>query len=121
MDFVLHTTGTGLAAELIHEGVAISEEQDAIDLMAEAGNMGAGILMVKTTHLIPGFFDLKTGIAGDILQKFSTYHFRLAIIGDFSGYTGKNLKDFIYESNKTGRILFQESAEKALAAFRTRK
>ena len=59
------------------------------------------------------FFDLKTKLAGDILQKFSTYNGRLAIIGDFSRYESNSLKDFIYESNKQGRINFVATMEDA--------
>ena len=39
-------------------------------------------------------------IAGDILQKFVNYGIKFAIFGDFTGYTSKPLKDFIYESLK---------------------
>jgi uncharacterized protein YdaL len=60
------------------------------------------------------FFDLKNGLAGKILQKFSTYRIRLAIIGDFSVYTSKSLSDFIYESNKGRQIAFVVSVEEAL-------
>lgn len=62
------------------------------------------------------FFVLSTGMAGDILQKFVTYKVKLAIFGDFSAYTSKPLKDFIYESNKGNHIFFvateQEAVEK---------
>jgi ABC-type branched-subunit amino acid transport system substrate-binding protein len=70
-------------------------------------------------HNLPvEFFDLKTKLAGDILQKFSTYQGRLAIVGDFTKYESKSLRDFIYESNKARRINFVstlEEAENALA------
>ena len=39
-------------------------------------------------------------MAGEILQKFSNYRVRLAIVGDFTPYSSKSIKDFIYESNK---------------------
>ena len=52
------------------------------------------------------FFVLSTGIAGEILQKFSNYRAKFAIIGDFSSYTSKPLRDFIYESNKGNTIFF---------------
>jgi hypothetical protein len=51
------------------------------------------------------------------LQKFSTYGSRLAIIGDFSKYDSKSLRDFIYESNKTGRICFVGSQDEAVKAL----
>ncbi|MBP2028241.1 hypothetical protein J2Z35_002042 [Acetoanaerobium pronyense] len=66
------------------------------------------------------FFDLKTSLAGDVLQKFINYRMKIAIIGDFSVYTSNSLRDFIYESNK-GRDLFflsdeNEAMEKIMLA-----
>jgi hypothetical protein len=49
-----------------------------------------------------------------VLQKFSTYRIRLAIVGDFSSYESKSIKDFIFESNKMGHINFVASKEEAL-------
>lgn len=57
---------------------------------------------------------MSTRIAGEILQKFITYQFKLAIVGDFSGYTSKPLKEFIYESNKGKEIFFVSSEEDAI-------
>lgn len=56
-------------------------------------------------------------MAGEILQKFSTYNHKLAIVGDFSGIESKSLRDFIRESNRTGRILFVDNREDALNRF----
>jgi len=47
------------------------------------------------------------------LQKFSTYNGRLAIIGDFSKYDSKSLKDFIFESNKGRRVNFVGTTDEA--------
>jgi hypothetical protein len=44
-----------------------------------------------------------------MLQKFSTYNFKLAIIGDFSKYKSESLQDFIRESNGGNRIYFVEN------------
>jgi hypothetical protein len=60
---------------------------------------------------------LKTTLAGDILQKFSNYNVKLAIVGDFSIYTSQSLRDFIYESNKTGRIRFVNTIDEAIEAL----
>lgn len=101
-------------AEIISDKIIINETQDALDLMADAGWQGAVGLMLNAGNFTPAFFDLKTGIAGDILQKFSTYNMRLAIIGDFSCVKRRSLDDFIYESNKYGRICFVSSREEAI-------
>ncbi len=39
---------------------------------------------------------------------------KLAIIGDFSGYTSKPLKDFIYESNNGKDVFFVGSEQEAV-------
>lgn len=101
-------------AEIKSEGVLIRETQDALDIMAECGYQDSRKIIINEKNLTPVFFDLKTGIAGEILQKFSTYDVQLAIIGDYSRYSGKSLKDFISESNKYGRINFVASREEAI-------
>lgn len=100
-------------AEVISNEVLIKEVQDALDLMANCGYHGSNRIILHEKNFISDFFDLKTRLAGDILQKFSNYDVRLAIIGNFSSYSSKSLKDFIYESNKMGRINFVDSLEEA--------
>ena len=93
-------------SKLMTQGQIISSVQDALDLISEAGS---NRIIISKDNLHPDFFVLSTCLAGEILQKFSNYGFYLAIIGEFSSHTSKNLRDFIYESNKKGQILFLES------------
>jgi len=60
------------------------------------------------------FFILSTGLAGEILQKYINYGGRIAIFGDYSHYTSKPLKDFIYESNKGKDVFFVETEDEAV-------
>ena len=60
------------------------------------------------------FFILSSGIAGEILQKFVNYHIKAAIYGDYSHYTSKPLKDFIYESNNGHGVFFVSTKEEAV-------
>jgi hypothetical protein len=82
---ILEINGTCIA-EIISDHIEISDVQDALDLMADCDYRGARNIIIYKKNIIPGFFDLKTGIAGEILQKFSNYHVKLAIIGDLSGH-----------------------------------
>jgi hypothetical protein len=109
---ISETKGIKLA-EVIADNIIINEVQDALDLMADCGYRDSQRIIIRKENIIPDFFDLRTGIAGEILQKFSNYRARLAIVGDFSEFTSKSLKDFIYESNKTGRIIFANSVNEA--------
>lgn len=60
------------------------------------------------------FFILSTGLAGEILQKFINYYVKAAIYGDYSKYTSKPLKDFIYESNNGKDVFFVSSIDEAV-------
>jgi hypothetical protein len=100
-------------AEIISPHVVISNAQDALEIMANCSYQGAGKIIVHEHQLAPDFFDLKSGIAGEVLQKFSNYRNLLAIVGDFEKYEGKSLRDFIYESNKMGRISFVGTVNEA--------
>lgn len=110
-----HTNNSGHSvAELTDRTYRINEAQDALDLIAEIGLMECNSLIINQANLSPDFFDLKTGLAGEVLQKFSNYRSRLAIIGDFSTYTSKSLNDFIRECNRGKMIFFADSLESAL-------
>jgi hypothetical protein len=101
-------------AEIVAKEIVIKNTQDAIDIMANAGYRGANRIILYENQIVPEFFDLKTGIAGEILQKFSTYDVYLAIVGDFSKYTSKSLRDFIFESNKYKRVNFVNTRDEAI-------
>lgn len=100
-------------AEIISDKIEISNVQDALDLMTNCDYQGARNIVINKKNITPDFFDLKTGIAGEILQKFSDYDVKLAIVGDFSEYSSTSLRDFIYESNNSGRISFVNSVDEA--------
>ena len=89
--------------------------QSALDLLATVNyETGADRIAIDKDVVADGFFVLSTGLAGDVLQKFVTYHTKVAIYGDYTGYTSKPLKDFIYESNKGSHVFFVPTKEEAL-------
>lgn len=91
--------------------VCISDGQTALDFMMSVRyETGCHSIVINKDAITEDFFHLSTRIAGEILQKFVNYRFKLAIVGDFSGYTSKPLKDFIFESN-SGRDIFFVSSE----------
>ncbi len=97
------------------DAVCISDVQSALDFMMSVNyETGSRSIIINKEAIVEDFFILRTRLAGEILQKFVTYQFRLAIVGDFSGYTSKPLKDFIYESNHGKDIFFVSSEEEAI-------
>jgi hypothetical protein len=115
MLFDFHNLNNKLIAELTSRDTTIHHVDDALDLLGNASYQGASAIIIREGNLCPDFFNLSTCIAGEILQKFSTYRMNLAIIGDFSKYSSKSLRDFMYESNKGGHIIFAASTEEAIA------
>jgi hypothetical protein len=71
-------------------------------------------IAINKEAITEDFFKLSTGIAGEIAQKFVNYRHRLAIIGDFSGYTSKSLRDYMYECNRGRHLYFVDSEEAAI-------
>jgi hypothetical protein len=101
--------------EIIDDNNILKEIDDVFGLLF-ANNCSSIIL--KKENMGDKFFDLSTGIAGEILQKFSNYRKRLAIIGSYEDIKSKSLKDFIYESNKTKQVIFVKTKEEALKIFK---
>jgi len=101
-------------AELIADGTIVRIAQDGLDILGNLMYEGFDGIIMHQKNISSDFFDLKTGIAGEILQKFSTYRVRLAIVGDFSNFTSKSIRDFIYESNKVGHICFVGTLSEAI-------
>ena len=94
----------------------ITGPQSALDLLMTAKyEVGTKNLAIDKKLIVEEFFVLSSGLAGEILQKYVNYGGRIAIYGDFSHYTSKPLKDFIYESNKGHDVFFVPSLEEALS------
>jgi hypothetical protein len=114
MKIKTHDINETKIAELISEDTLINNIEDGLDLLGNLYYQDFDKIIIYDKNITPNFFDLKNGIAGEILQKFSNYRVRLAIVGDFSKYTSKSVNDFIYESNKGRQINFVTSQSEAI-------
>ena len=103
------------AARVESPEVIIRTAQDALDLMAAISySHDCSKVIIDKACISEDFFDLRTGLAGEILQKFTNYGFALAIVGDFSGYGSRGLRDFIYQSNQGRQVFFVPDIQTAL-------
>ena len=100
--------------EVISDEIIINNIDDGLNLLVNIYYQDFNKIIIHEKNIIPDFFNLKNGIAGEILQKFSNYRVRLAIIGEFSKYSSKSLDDFIRESNKSKHINFVSSLTEAI-------
>lgn len=98
----------------------ITDVGTALDfLMSTEYCHGTRKIVINKEAISEDFFELRTGLAGEIMQKLVNYRFCLAIYGDFSSYTSRALQDFIYESNQGQVAFFLPDVDTALAKLRT--
>lgn len=117
MKIETHNINNKKIAEIITDEIILSTIEDGLDLLGNLSYQGFDKIIIHEKNIIPDFFDLKTKIAGDILQKFTQYQMPLTIIGDFSKFKSKSLNDFIFESNKGKHINFAGSQSEAIKAL----
>ena len=104
------------------DGVIIYDGQSALDFFINIGyEYDCRNIVINKAAISEDFFRLSTGIAGEIAQKFVNYGYRLAITGDFSHYTSKPLRDYIYESNNGKHLYFVADENAAVERFGGRK
>jgi len=101
-------------AVITSDALFIQSAEDGSELLGTLYYQGFDGIVIHEKDITPAFFDLKNGMAGEILQKFSNFRIPLAIVGTFGAHTDKSIRDFMYESNKMGHINFVDSTSQAL-------
>ncbi len=117
MHIEIHQVNDINIAEVTADHIIINNTEDGLDLLGNLYYQDVDRIILYEQNITPAFFDLKSGIAGEILQKFTNYQVRLALIGDWNKYAHKNLQDFFYESNKGRQVNFVHTLEGALEAL----
>lgn len=104
-----------LCAVVRGSDVVIADARSALDvLMTAQYEIGTKNIVIGKKLIAEEFFILSSGLAGEILQKYINYGGRIAVYGDFSRYTSKPLRDFIYESNRGHDVFFASTEEEAI-------
>jgi hypothetical protein len=107
-------------AEVRSDDRVVGSAADALDLLGNIYYQGFDSMILHEKNITPDFFDLKNGMAGEILQKFSNYRVALALVGDFSHDASTSLRAFILESNRGKQVCFVTSTQEALERLANR-
>jgi len=104
------------------DGETLLSDRDAVDVIGEALQQRAELVVIPVERLDKDFFRLKTGIAGAFVQKFVTYGRRLAIVGDISRHLldSAPLRDFVAEANRGNHLWFLTNHEELESRLRSR-
>ena len=106
----------GQAAEIVSTDVLIKSGADALQLCMDINHEydDTRTILLQQHNVAADFFDLTTGLAGEVAQKLVNYDFYAAIIGDFSGMESKSLRAYMLESNRGRRLVFAPDVGSAL-------
>ena len=115
MNYIQHNINGTNIAEFNEQGVVLKATQEFLQVIM---NSCAEVIIIHAKNIDESFFELRSGLAGDMLQKVANYRLRLAIVGDFSVFESKSLKAFIVESNRSNTIVFVSTVEEALERFK---
>lgn len=97
-------------------GPTLGDAASARDLIEAAMNEGARVIAVPVERLDPEFLRLRSGMAGEFMQKVINYRMQLAIVGDVSEQVAASdaLRDFVIECDRGSDIHFVPDADALL-------
>lgn len=81
---------------------------DAGGVVGDAWSEQADVVAIPVARLDPEFFDLRTGVAGELAQKLVNYRLALAVVGDVSPFEERSraFRDWVRESNRGDHVWF---------------
>ena len=115
----LHSRDGLSLAEINGDGVVVATAGDFLTVMFETRRLEADRAAIHAENIHPDFFNLRTGLAGELLQKLVNYHLKLAIVGDISAHIEKSeaLKALVRESNRGRDVRFVATVEDAFGRW----
>ncbi|MGL4106678.1 DUF4180 domain-containing protein [Clostridium sp. LP20] len=78
----------------------ISTEDDVIDIVSTSFEHDTGLIIINSKALSEDFFNLRTGLAGVMLQKFINYHIKFVILLDNKEDLSLRFKELVGEANR---------------------
>lgn len=115
MQVIFYENEGNRIVEIIDPSVQIRSGQNMVELAFHPTLQGVRSVILMREHLSADFYDLPTGVAGDVLQKAVQYGIRIAIIGNFSDILSKSFHDLVRESNRGKDAFFVSQKDEARA------
>jgi hypothetical protein len=103
------------------DGPLLDSDQRVVDLVGEALASHASLIAVPVSRLGADYFQLRSGLAGAIVQKVVNYRIKLAIIGDITDYlvASSALRAWVRESNQHNEVCFLPRLDDLAARLNT--
>jgi hypothetical protein len=99
--------------ELAPDETRLRTYNDAVEIVGKSFENRATVIVIPVECLDDEFFQLRTRIAGELIQKFVQYRRRLVILGDISRHLAESsaLRAFVAESNRGKEVWFLATRE----------
>jgi PadR family transcriptional regulator, regulatory protein AphA len=114
MNFTLIERKKVKIAMCIPDGTKISSEADALEAVAACGEFETDKLLIPGNSLSETFYDLKSGLAGAVLLKFSNYQIKTAVYVTAEMIGQGKFYEFVLETNRGNDFRVFQDREKAL-------
>ena len=92
----------------------IYDGSDMADVIGVCGSNGTNRILIHGSCLDSSYYDLKTGTAGEILQKLSNYFMKAAIVLPLDLDPHHHFREMVNESNRAGDIVYFSEYNNAL-------
>jgi hypothetical protein len=92
-------------------GISIRSSSDITDAIADC--IGADGLILTEDNLAKEFFDLRSGLLGELFQKIVNYKLRVAIVLRDPEAYGERFSELVYEHKSHSMIRFVDSRDEA--------
>ena len=83
--------------------------------------IGTAGLILTHEDLSPDFFNLRSGLAGELFQKFTNYRIRVAVVLPDPAAYGERLAELIHEHQAHPLIRFVSTKEEAINWLRRKE
>ena len=92
-------------------GISIRSRDDVSEVVG--ASLGRGLILAHG-DLGPDFFDLRTGLAGEVIQKFVNYRVRVAIVLATPDAYGERFAELVREHATHPAVRFVRSIDEAM-------
>ena len=92
-----------------NESIFIDSLDAISDAIGKCFSATATALLLTESDVSPEFFNLRSGLAGELFQKFTNYRIKLAIVVKDFGLYGERVSELIFEHTNHSSIRFFDS------------
>ncbi|MDM5277511.1 DUF4180 domain-containing protein [Paenibacillus silvae] len=113
MNFKINENGTKKYIEVIFAESPFSTEEDAVNLVALCKENESNLLLLHSQAISEDFFKLRTGVAGQMIQKWINYHVKTAAVIPKEMVNQGRFKEMALESKKSNHFRMFETRDDA--------